>query len=155
MPPINETTQLPKILKWYVFTKIVLALFLVSILLIAMPNWSNLFFSMLVFIGLPIWIYKVLSYKFTTFLLNDNSLTINSGILFKSSLTIPFKQVQNSTSSRGPLSNLFSISKLNIWTASVSQIQISKGNSNNRPDGQLWLSTDQAILIKGYILNRK
>jgi membrane protein YdbS with pleckstrin-like domain len=56
-------------------------------------------------------------YKNTTFLVKDDSLTVNKGVFFKFSRTVPFNRVQNVTIFKGPLERRFGISTVNISTA--------------------------------------
>lgn len=155
MLPLNSINKLPSNLKWYVLTKLLLILLLVSLLFLSSNNWISITWSLFVLFVLPIWIYNVLTFKFTSYTITENLITINSGIFFKRSLTIPFDNIQNSDCSRGPLSTLFDLSKIKIWTASPSQVHIQKGNSINVPEGELWVGTSTANAIKDYILSKK
>jgi membrane protein YdbS with pleckstrin-like domain len=58
-----------------------------------------------------------LVYENTTFLVKDDSLTINRGMLFKQSSTLPFNRVQNVTILSGPFERIFGLSTINISTA--------------------------------------
>ncbi|OGG65226.1 hypothetical protein A2929_01565 [Candidatus Kaiserbacteria bacterium RIFCSPLOWO2_01_FULL_45_25] len=153
MPALNTLNNLPNNLKWYALIKLLLILLLISIPFTFAGEWLNFYWSAFILFILPIWIYLVLSYKFTSFIVSDKTLTINSGILFKRSISISFDQIQNTDSSRGPLSSAFGISRLKIWTASPSQLRINQGNSNNKPDGLLWLLTTESIALKDFISN--
>jgi len=155
MPPLNISNPLPTNLKWYALSKI--AIPVLPLAFVLMSNQAALagLFSFVVVFLLPIWLYVVLSYKFTSYVITESLITINSGILFKRSHTIPFTQVQNTNSSRGPLSSAFGLSHLEIWTASPSQIVISKGKSSNKPDFEIWLDKAQAQEVKEFILSRK
>jgi len=157
MLPQNTSNKLPKSLKWYALARLILLLFVISLPFIIFDKnaWLSIFYPILLFLGLPIWIYVILSYKFVSFVIAENVITINSGIIFKRSNTMAFDRVQNTDNSRGPLSMLFGLSKLSIWTASPSQIHIEKGRSKNRPEGTLWLKTVDADELKNFILGKK
>jgi membrane protein YdbS with pleckstrin-like domain len=58
-----------------------------------------------------------LVYENITFLVKDDSLTINKGMVFKHSITVPFNRVQNVTIFRGPLERIFGLSTITISTA--------------------------------------
>ncbi|HEY4509736.1 hypothetical protein A2963_04920 [Candidatus Roizmanbacteria bacterium RIFCSPLOWO2_01_FULL_40_13] len=157
MLPLNIPNKLPKSLKWYVLTQLVLLFFVLSLFGIFFDKnaWFAVFYFALLFLGLPIWIYVMISNKFISFVITENTITINSGIVFKRSNTIAFDQVQNADNSRGPLSTFFGLSKLSIWTASPSQMHIEKGRSENKPEGTLWLRTVDADELKDFILSKK
>lgn len=56
-------------------------------------------------------------YKNITFLVTDETLTINRGIILKRSFTIPFNRVQNVDIFRGPIESAYGISTIQIQTA--------------------------------------
>lgn len=155
MPPLNSRQYLSSKLQWYVLVKMLLVLLIVSPLIPSSGVWFQTFLSLFLGIVLPIWIYLVISYRFISYAVGERSITINSGILFKRSRTISFSNIQNSDSSRGPLSSIFGLSRLKIWTASPSQIRIREGNSKNIPEGQIWLETQTADSIKNFVLSKK
>lgn len=96
-------------------------------------------------------IWLLLDYACVSYTVSENKIIINSGILIKKSQSIPFSSVQNVNNSRGPISTIFGASRINIWTASPSQIQISNGRSHNGPSGSLLLDRDDAEWLKEYI----
>jgi membrane protein YdbS with pleckstrin-like domain len=157
MIPLNTPEKLPTGLKWYALAKLVAVLFLISIVFMFFGEnvWWPMFLFMLFIIGLPVWIYAILSYKYVSFVVAENTLTINSGIFVKHSNAIPFNQVQNATNTKGPLASLFGFSKLNIWTASPSQIQVQRGNTDNKPTGMLVIKFTDAEWLKGFILGKR
>jgi membrane protein YdbS with pleckstrin-like domain len=131
-------------------------LFFLLISLIGLPFKSvyAIFISLLFFFGIPFGIYFCLTFNSISFLLDENSISINSGILFKHSFSIAYNNVQNVDCTSGPLSGLFNLSTIKIWTAASSQIIIGRGNSNNEPDGLLTLKSEEAVWLKNFIINK-
>ena len=155
MLPLNTHNQLPENLKWYALAKFTIPIFILSLFALANGNWVSTFLMLFFILTLPIWSLVTLSIMYVSFIVTESTITINSGIFFKKSITIPFNQVQNCDSSRGPLSSSFGLSRLRIWTASASQIQINRGKSDNKPDGELWLQTSQAQALKEFIASKR
>jgi membrane protein YdbS with pleckstrin-like domain len=94
----------------------ILAAFLYSSL--ALVTVIMLIFAIVLLIAAIIGIILInANYKNITFLVKDETLTINRGILFKRSLTIPFNRVQNVDIFRGPLESAYGISTIQIQTA--------------------------------------
>jgi uncharacterized membrane protein YdbT with pleckstrin-like domain len=153
---INTENKLPLSLRWYVLAKIALLFFIFSLIFIVFGKniWLYTFFFLFVFFGLPLWLYLIFSFKFVSFLITENTITISSGIFLKKSETISFDKIQNCNTSRGILSKIFNLSKLNIWTASPSQIHIERGNSSNNPEQFLWLNVEDADWLKNFIFRR-
>ena len=158
MITLNTPTKLPISLKWYVLAKLAIIFFVIPLPFMLLGNnaaLSAIFFSFVVFIVLLIWLYTIVSYRFVSFAVGENMITINSGIFVKHSSAISFGQIQNVTSTRGPLAVLFGFSKLNIWTASPSQIHVQSGNSADTSTGLLWLKTVDAEWLKNFILAKR
>ncbi|MDD5146043.1 MAG: PH domain-containing protein [Candidatus Pacebacteria bacterium] len=153
----NIENKLPLSLKWYALVKIALLFFIFSLIFIVFGKsiWLYAFFFLFIFLGLPLWIYLIFTLKFTSFVITENTITINSGIFFKNSKTISFDKIQNCNASEGILSKMFNLSKLNIWTASPSQIHIERGNSSNKPEQFLWLNVKNAHWLKNFIFRRQ
>jgi uncharacterized membrane protein YdbT with pleckstrin-like domain len=101
-----------------------------------------------------LFLYISIYYSFITFVVDDNKLTINSGIIIKISKSIAFDKVQNVSSIQSLLCRLFGLSILRIWTASPSQIEIRRERSENRPDGILWLNYSDSEWLKNFILDK-
>jgi len=152
----NIENKLPLSLKWYALVKIALLFFIFSLIFIVFSKsiWLYIFFFLFILFGLPVWIYLMLSLKFISFVITENTITISSGIFFKNSKTISFDKIQNCDTSEGILSKMFNLSKINIWTASPSQIHIERGNSSNKPEQFLWLNVEDAHWLKNFICKR-
>jgi membrane protein YdbS with pleckstrin-like domain len=154
--PLNVPLTLSPSLKWYALAKSALLFLILTSPLFFMGAsvWWGIYFALMFFVAFPLWVYDILSYNCTSFMVGEEAVTINSGIVFKRSTSIAYKQVQNITTSRGPLAALFGFSKVSIWTASPSQIVIQQGNSDNRPAGSLVLKTENAEALKSFISSK-
>jgi len=146
---LNTPTQLPSKIKWYWFTKIIILILLPTIF------WHPLFWILTIFFGLPIFVYLLLFYNSFNFIVEDNKITINSGIIIKKSKSIPFSIIQNVENVRGLLHRIFSLSRVNIWTSSPEQIKVYKGSTTHKPDGDLDLVVDDGEWLKNFILDKK
>lgn len=140
---------------WYAFVKITLLLWLVTIpfsIAGAGPEAYKVIFWLF---GVPILLYLYLSYKNFSYMIDDNKITTYSGILSKRTKTIAFSTIQNIETNSGVISRIFKISGINIWTSSPSQIEIRRGESDNRPDMSFYLSIEDAEKIKDVIYTKK
>jgi len=63
-----------------------------------------------------------LEYYNTSFLVNDNELIFNYGILVKHSKSIVLSKIQNINVGQGILEKEFEVKSIKIWTASQEQI---------------------------------
>jgi len=145
---LNTIINLPESLKWYMLVNLSL---LFIVLLFIFPKK---FFILFLILDLFIWLCMVFYYKFISFSVTENAIIINYGMLIKHSKAIAFSKIQNIRSTKGPISSLFNLSKLTIWTSSPSQIIIRKGNSENRPELVLWIKTEDADWIKDFIAKK-
>ena len=156
--PLNAVLKVPSKLKWFVLAQLLLVLFVISLVIAVFGGLSAgvgvfVFFTMLVVI--PIWLYKIAALNCVSFTVTDGTLTINSGIFTKRSCAISFTQIQNVATTRGPLTAMFGLSELSVWTASPNQIRVEKGNTHHRPTGLLWLETANAEWMKNFILEKR
>ena len=117
--------------------------------------WFQAFISLIIFLGLPIYIYLWIDYNRTTFVVEDNKITLNWGIIEKYSKSVAFNNVQNITNARGILSQFLGLSKVNIWTSSPSQIEIRGKESENRPELFLQLEYSDGEWLKNFILDKR
>jgi len=108
-------------------------------------------------IGLMIFIalWKLLKYECISYIFDEKSLTINSGVFIKRSKYIPFSSIQNITINKGLILMIYGVSQVNIWTSSLSQVQIINGNSENRPSGLLFLDDEDTEWLKNLIHKNK
>jgi membrane protein YdbS with pleckstrin-like domain len=156
--PLNTELKLPSKLKWLVLAQLLLLSFAISFVVAIFGGRSagvGVFIFFTVLIVLPIWLYEVVAFKCVSFTVTNATLTVNSGILVKSSNAISFAQIQNISNTKGPLAAMFGLSKMNVWTASPSQIRVTKGETEHKPTGMLWLETTNAEWMKNFILEKR
>lgn len=156
--PLNTSLKVPSKIKWLVLVQLLFLSLLISLpfgLFGGRSAGVGVFTFFTVLIVLPIWLYKVVAFKCVSFTVTDGTLTINSGILIRGSNAIAFAQVQNISNTKGPLSAMFDLSELRVWTASPSQIRFEKGTTYYRPTGILWLETANAEWMRNFILKKR
>ncbi len=154
MISLNTPQSLPSKYVKYVFTWIFLNLAVISLLFsIATRSWTSAFFS-LSFLAIPLLLYIFLDYKNISFQVNNESIVIKSGIIFKKSKAIPFRSVQNVKLSAGLLQRLFGLSIVEIWTSSQSQLQTRNGRIGEKPDGALVLDNKDAEQLRDMITQK-
>ncbi len=153
---LNTPNKLPPIVKWYILTEIVLIVFAISlpVLFFSKGVWLLVFSLCLVFIGLPAFVYFLLYFKFLTFTVENDKITINSGVIIKRSNSISFDKVQNVENIRGVLARLFGISKVSIWTSSPEQIKVYRKETIHKPTGVLELTVADGEWLKNFILGK-
>lgn len=96
--------------------------------------------------------YPVLYYLLFYYEVMENSITVNSGILFRQYETVPFDRIQVIDNERGPLLWLFGLTELEIWTASPDQLSIAGEHSSARPDATIILSRETAEALKAHMI---
>jgi len=156
MIELGKQNKIPVKIKWYILTYILLLILLPSLLFSVFgKNFGVSLFSFLaIFVGLPIFIYLSIYYSRLTFVVENDRITINSGIIIKRSKSIPFDKVQNVENVGGLLLRMFGLSRVNIWTSSPEQIQVHKKETTHKPDGRLELNTSDAEWLKNFILSK-
>jgi len=150
---LNISNKLPASIKWYWLAKIFLLIFIISLPIFIF--WKLIFLILLIFIGLPIFLYLLLYYNSFSFIINDNKITINSGVIIKNSKSIPFSTIQNVENVRRILHRVYGLSKVNIWTSSPEQIRAYKGSTTHKPDGSLDLTSEDGDWLKNFILGKR
>jgi len=117
--------------------------------------------KILVIYGIPIFlflsglIYNVFYYKTFSYTLSDEAISITSGIIFVSTKSIDFHDIQNISSSFGPVLNLFGLGILSGFTSSPGQIIVS-GNSKStttsyRPDIHIILNKEDVEELRMFM----
>jgi uncharacterized membrane protein YdbT with pleckstrin-like domain len=114
----------------------------------------------LIVIGLLFPIYSFLWYTTFSYIVADQLITLNSGVIFKQSKTIAFNKIQNVNNVRGPMQMMFGLTEVDIWTASPDQMTITTVNYGNnqqgvkmqpKPEGKLYLLKQDADDLNTYI----
>lgn len=134
-----------------------IVIFLISLLTLAAGKISDAigaFLVLSIIIGVPYSLFFFLRIKSYSFVLTENNITQNYGIITKRSETVSFDKIQNIKSSSGIFTRLFNLTQLTIWTASPSQTFIDKGTSQNEANIILLLDSIDADWIKNYISNK-
>ena len=164
MIKLNNLTKLPKEIKLYWLFKIVLLMvlpFLVSLISLLAILRVKFIFILIVFFGfslfviLPIVFLLLLYYKFFSFLVEEDKITINYGLIVKHSKSIPFQTIQKVENVRGVFDSFFGFSQVNIWTASPEQINLFQGTSTHKPEASLLLLTKDGEWLKNFILSKR
>lgn len=155
MIKLGENNELSNKVYWYSLTRSFLILLIIALsfgILTGDPQNIFLMFVLLfTLLGIPILLIIFLKYKKITFIVENNSLTISSGILKKHSNLIPFSNIQNIESTSGPLLRLFQLDCVKIWTAASPQS--GKVNKKLSPGEELILENENARWLKKFISN--
>jgi len=154
---LNITLKMPNKVKFYYLIKLILltlfAFFLFSLLggrtFGAIMTWL-----MVIFINIPVFIYLLLDYMNFSFIVKDNDIIVNSGILIKRSKLIPFDKIQNIDLKSGPLMRLFGLTRVNIWTSSPAQIRIRNKQSEHTPESFITLYTEDATWLQNFMSHK-
>jgi len=153
MIKVKELTKFTPKVKQYLLTNLLIIIIFLSVVfsMSGNNNFFGTFLTIAIILGLPFYIYISLMYNSWSFLVNENDITINSGILVKKSKTIPFNMIQNINRKQGVLMGMFRIANIDIWTSSPSQININEGKTSNKPDGNIVLTNEDADWLQGFI----
>lgn len=153
MIKVKELTKFTPKVKQYLLTNLLIIIIFLSVVfsMSGNNNFFGTFLTITIILGLPFYIYISLMYNSWSFLVNENDITINSGILVKKSKTIPFNMIQNINRKQGVVMGMFGIANIDIWTSSPSQININEGKTSNKPDGNIVLTNEDADWLQGYI----
>lgn len=102
----------------------------------------------------PILYYILFSYSLT-----ENTITVNTGILFRQYETIDFSRIQTIDNERNPIHMLFGLTDVRIWTASADQLNFSSQaggvSSRPRPDTTLLLGKATAVELRDLVMRTK
>lgn len=158
MLKLQTTYKLPNKTYLVSLTRLVLLILTISLVFYipfnkSMP-FSNLFIIFGVLIGIPAFLLTALRILSASFMISENSITINSGIIIRQSKSIPFNTVQNVSCKAGPVLAQFNLSSVEIWTSSPSQITVRNGRSEASPTSVLTLEKDDANWLKDLITNK-
>lgn len=154
---LNQSYKMPKKVLFAYIVKIILLVFFLSfpLMFLNLKIWLLMimiltFFMILAFISL------YLDYYFFSFMVSENTITINRGMIIKRSKSIPFDKVQNVSTVSGIIARLFGLAAIKIWTTSPSQIiGITKEREfEAAPDGRLVLEKEDAEWLKNFITKK-
>ncbi len=100
-------------------------------------------------------LYPILYYFLYTYQVTEQTITVNSGVIFRQYETINFSRVQTIDNERNPILMLFGITRVEVWTASPDQLVTNPGSvAHPRPDLVLLLSKTDAEELKNFVLHR-
>ena len=157
MITINTTNKYSNIIYLRYITPCFIVIFLISLLMLGTGKFSDVigvFFVLSITIGAPYSLFFFFRIRGYSFVVTENSITQNYGIITKKSETVSFDKIQNIKSSSGILNRLFNLTQLTIWTASPSQAVINNGTSQNEPNIILLLDSTDADWLKNYLSNK-
>jgi uncharacterized membrane protein YdbT with pleckstrin-like domain len=141
--------KMPPVVRIYLVTKVLLLVSAVSISFsLISGSFFDSFLVLFLFFGMPLIIYYLLAYEFVTFVIEENRITINYGIIIKNSTTVSYKNVQSVKNRRGILAQIFGISDLKAWTASPEKINV---RDSRKEDISLYLLRKDADWLKEFI----
>lgn len=109
---------------------------------------------MIIFI-VGVLIHPILEYILFTYTLHPDTITINTGILFRQYETIAFSRIQTLDLERGPLLWLFGLTEVRMWTGSADQFNSGEHDLHAKPDTTLILGRDTAQELKDFISGSK
>jgi membrane protein YdbS with pleckstrin-like domain len=83
--------------------------------------------GLLLFLIVVSFIWSKLYYESFKFELAEKGLKIESGVIWKKYITIPYERVQNVDIYRGPLARILGLSDIHVQTAGISGAMITEG----------------------------
>lgn len=155
---IGKTYKLPKVVFHASLFRLALMILLASIIFAILFKSASLIIGMFIFLwilSIPIQIIVWLGFRNISFIVEEKSLTINSGVISKNSTTIPFDGIQNIDCSTNPTISLFNLYQIKIWTASSAGMVVRDGTGENKPIGMLLLMKEDAEFLRKMILDKK
>jgi membrane protein YdbS with pleckstrin-like domain len=162
MIPLNTRQSLPPNAVWYALVRgIAAALFLMLIASVfgAAANSPNVscrgllcgkgatVSAVLYLFALFLLIRGVLNARLVSYVLTDKTITIDSGVVTRSSCSIRFDRIQDVRTTSDPLRLLFGLKAVSIWTASPDQ----RAGNKQRPDGSLLIAAQDADWLGQYL----
>lgn len=106
------------------YTVLKFLLIMLFLLPIGVASWEvfKFFFWFIGLVVVAVIVQINLDYRHISFIVNDNELIFNYGILVKHSKNIALSKIQNVNVGQGMLEASFGIKSIKIWTASQEQI---------------------------------
>lgn len=148
MLPLKTEIKPPKEVSLYLLTRVAIFILIFAFVISSFDQqFFNWVFALFIFIGLPLILFININLKNISYLFDEEKLIINTGIFFKHSNSIFLSNIQNIDNSSGPLSTLFNLTRIKIWTAAHSKF----GKGHNNPDGVLLLKTEDAKWLNDFV----
>ena len=141
-PKMIKADIISSLIFFGILSALVFILGLIPIDWVAKHQWIIIIFMSSVFL-LSILI-NIISYKYKSYAIRSHDVSYCSGIIFRTTIAIPFNRVQHCEISQGPLERIFNLVTLKVFTAGGS-------NSDLQIPG---LYKDHAEVIKGFILRK-
>ncbi len=117
------------------------------------PTLTTALLAAIITLALITIAYHALNYALFSFEVNDNAITVYSGVIFRQHETINFSRIQSIENERGPILALFGLTLMEVWTASPNQ-HASSPAAVPRADTRLYLTRDAANQLKNFMLHR-
>lgn len=111
--------------------------------------------KMIIIFGLPVYLYLLAKHRSFNFYVYDNRITINSGILKKSSKIIPFASIQKILSEQNAIDQAFNLASVAIWTGAPAKTAAQESGDGNLPEVILKLNKNDAQQLVNHILQRR
>lgn len=81
------------------------------------PNFTIYFYILFTSLFIIIYIVFIVGFKKRKYAVRDKDISYKSGILLKKTTTVPFNRVQHIEIDQGPISRLFKLATLSVFTA--------------------------------------
>ena len=147
MISFGTKTKLPVAYMWYTAVQATFAgLIIGGVLgLFSSDTTTGVIVGLVFFI--PAILLAVVNYVFTSFVAADQEITINAGMIFRTSKTINYGRVQNVDVVRGPIQMMFGLATINIWTASQGQVQSTTSWNNGVSSTQMKATAEGKLTL--------
>ncbi|NVK51672.1 MAG: PH domain-containing protein [Flavobacteriaceae bacterium] len=81
------------------------------------PNYTVYIYLGVAVLFLSIFSYLIVGFSRRKYVVRDRDITYKSGVLIKTMTTVPFSRIQHVEINEAPISRLFSLASLNVFTA--------------------------------------
>lgn len=153
---LNEPINLPKRFESYMLLYMFCLMF--SLSLFVSFGYEEKFLGFLltfIILGSLGYLYIYFLYESITYIVTNNSLTVNSGIFIKRSKTILFDTIQTMEFTSGILMTMFGIVDFKIKITSPSNININRGQISKFSDASLVLTRSEVNKLTQFITSMK
>jgi membrane protein YdbS with pleckstrin-like domain len=145
----NVSLKLPQAVLYYRIISLVIISVIIAVFTYFVPQTTS--YSVFIGVGFLVLtvVYAIIYLVTYSYTVSDDSITINSGVLFKDSKTVNYNDLQNMQVKRGPLLMAFGLADVQGFTSSPGQLVISssgRGGTNTtvKPDVEIVLTTEDA-----------